>query len=51
MIKTFIHNLKQKEQRDKDINLFSLENEIFATQTNTINDDIITTVFFRSKSK
>jgi hypothetical protein len=52
VIKTFAHYLKDITKRDNDINLFAMDNEIFATQTNTIYENcIITTVFYKSKSK
>ena len=51
MIKTFKHAITNISQRDSDINLFSMDNEIFATQTNNTDEIIITTVFYKSKSK
>lgn len=51
MIKTFKHTLFETEQRDKEINLFTLDNEVFATQTNNTATNIITTIFYKSKSK
>lgn len=52
MIKTYAHYLKDITKRDNDINLFLMDNEVFAQQTNTTNDNvIITTIFYKSKSK
>ena len=51
MIKTFRHEHDEIMIRDKDINNFSIENEVFATQTNTTEQEIITTIFYKSKSK
>jgi hypothetical protein len=51
MIKTYKHFLSELTQRDKEVNLFSIENEIFATQTNNTEKEIITTLFYKSKSK
>jgi hypothetical protein len=51
MIKTIKHFVSELQQRDKDVNLFSIENEIFATQTNLFENQIITTIFYKSKSK
>lgn len=46
MIKTFIHNIKDIEKRDKDINLFVQEHGSKAMQTNIIDDKIISTLFY-----
>lgn len=51
MIKTFIHGIKDINQRDKDINAFVMDNKVFATQSNINNEKILTTIFYESKSK
>lgn len=53
MIKTFTHGMNSivKGNRDTEINQFLIENEVFATQTNTLGDQLITTLFYKSRSK
>ena len=52
MIKTLLHTTKELTQRDKDVNSFYIEHKVFATQTNiTLDGNILTTIFYESKSK
>jgi hypothetical protein len=51
MIKTFTHDMIDIDKRDKEINLFSIDNEVFATQTNIAGTKILTTIFFKTRSR
>lgn len=59
MIKTYKHLIVNQTHltiRDNDINEFNVNNEVIATQTNTVLSQvgqlyIITTIYFKSKSK
>lgn len=52
IIKSFKHSIEDLRDRDIAINTFSLDNKVFATQTNIVDDNIIlTTLFYESKTK